>query len=115
MLAGLVRLELEILSAELQGVRMAGQPELLQSSTVGWVDFGLIFKFSTKVPVPLRFITYLPKLPKIATTKIFNLVTTPRYAAPYIRVQKFFFTKWTSWVSKDPGFYVDFKNINLSK
>jgi hypothetical protein len=31
----------------------------------------------------------------------------------YIEVQHFFFTIWTSWVSKDAEFYVDFKNINL--
>jgi hypothetical protein len=31
----------------------------------------------------------------------------------YIRVQKFFFTIWTSWVSKDAEFDVDFKNTNL--
>jgi hypothetical protein len=37
---------------------------------VGWVDFGLFFTFSTKVP--LRFVTYLPKVLKIATTKIFT-------------------------------------------
>jgi hypothetical protein len=27
---------------------------------------------------------------------------------------KFLFTIWTSWVSKDAEFYVDFKNINLA-
>jgi hypothetical protein len=32
---------------------------------LGWVDFGLFFAFSTKVP--LRFVTYLPKVPKTAT------------------------------------------------
>jgi hypothetical protein len=26
---------------------------------------------------------------------------------------KIFFTIWTSWVSKDAEFYVNFKNINL--
>jgi hypothetical protein len=31
----------------------------------------------------------------------------------YIEVQNFFFTIWTSWVSKDAEFYVDFKNINF--
>jgi hypothetical protein len=36
-----------------------------------WVDFGLFFTFSTKVP--LGFVTYLSKVPKIATTK--NFVT----------------------------------------
>jgi hypothetical protein len=30
----------------------------------------------------------------------------------YIEAQNFFFTIWTSWVSKDAEFYVDFKNIN---
>jgi hypothetical protein len=30
-----------------------------------------------------------------------------------IRVQKFLFTVWTLWVSKDAEFYIDFKNINL--
>jgi hypothetical protein len=38
---------------------------------VGWVDFGLFFTFSTKVP--LRFVTYLSKVPKIATKKNFCL------------------------------------------
>jgi hypothetical protein len=40
--------------------------------TLGWVDFGL-FTFSTKVP--LRFVIYLPKLPKIAKKNIFDPVT----------------------------------------
>jgi hypothetical protein len=31
----------------------------------------------------------------------------------YIRVLNFLFTIWTSWVSKDTEFDVDFKNINL--
>jgi hypothetical protein len=34
---------------------------------VGWVGFLTSFTFSTKVP--LRFGTYLPKVPKIAATK----------------------------------------------
>jgi hypothetical protein len=34
--------------------------------TLGWVDFGLFFTFSTKVP--LRFVTYLPEVPKKAKT-----------------------------------------------
>jgi hypothetical protein len=29
------------------------------------------------------------------------------------RGPKFVFTIWTSWVSKDAEFYVDFKNISL--
>jgi hypothetical protein len=31
----------------------------------------------------------------------------------YIEVQNFVFKRWTSWVSKDAEFYLDFKNINL--
>jgi hypothetical protein len=37
-----------------------------------------------------------------------SLVTT-FWVMYYIRVQKFFFTIWTSWGSKDAEFYVDFK------
>jgi hypothetical protein len=37
---------------------------------VGSIDFWLFFTFSTKVP--LRFVTYLPKVPKIAKK---NLLT----------------------------------------
>jgi hypothetical protein len=83
--------------------------------TVGWVDFRL-FTFSTKVP--LRFVIYLRKVPKIAKKKFFDPVTassliTTFWVMHYIRVKKFFFTIWTSWVSKDAEFYVDFKNINI--
>jgi hypothetical protein len=31
----------------------------------------------------------------------------------YLRVQKFVFTIWGWWVSKDAEFNVDFKNTNL--
>jgi hypothetical protein len=77
----------------------------------------LIFvTFSTKVP--LRFVTYLPKVQKIAKKNFVDPVTssslvTAFYDMHYIRVQNFFFTIWTSWVLKDAAFYVDFKNINL--
>jgi hypothetical protein len=41
--------------------------------TVGWVDFRLFFTFLTKVP--LRFVIYLPKGPKIAKKNFFDPVT----------------------------------------
>jgi hypothetical protein len=83
---------------------------------LGWVDFRLFFTFSTKVP--LRFVIYLPKVPKIAKKKFFYPVTasslvTTFWVMHYIGVQNFLFTIWTSWVAKDAEFYVDFKNINL--
>jgi hypothetical protein len=79
---------------------------------VGW--FWTFFTFSTKVP--LRFVAYLPKVPKIAK-KCFDPVTssslvTTFWVMHYIRVQHFFFTIWTSWVSKDAEFYVEFKIVN---
>jgi hypothetical protein len=51
---------------------------------LGWVDIG------TGTKVPLKFVTYISKVTK-----------------------KSVLTQWTSWVSKDAEFYVDFKNINL--
>jgi hypothetical protein len=50
--------------------------------------------------------------------KLFDPVTASSSVTTFwvmhnIRVQNFFFTIWTSWVSKDAEFYVDFKNINL--
>jgi hypothetical protein len=69
--------------------------------TVGWVYFGPFFKFSTKVP--LRFF-----YPVTAS----SLVPT-FWVMHYIRIKFFFFRIWTSWVSKDLEFYVDFTNINF--
>jgi hypothetical protein len=64
------------------------------------------FTFSTKVP--LRFVTYLPKVRKIEKNFFFDPVTASSL------VKTFWVTIWTSWVSKDAEFYVDFKNIHLS-
>jgi hypothetical protein len=74
-----------------------------------------IFTFSTKVP--LRFGTYLKKSTENSNKNVFDPVTasslvTTFWVMHYIRVQNFLFTIWTSWVSKDAEFYVDFKNIN---
>jgi hypothetical protein len=74
--------------------------------------------FSTQVP--LTFVTCLPKVAKIATKQFLDPVTssslvTTFWVMHYIRVQTNFFTIWTSWVSKDGEFYVDFKNINIPK
>jgi hypothetical protein len=41
--------------------------------TLGWIDFWLFFTFLTKVP--LRFVTYLPKVPRIAKKILFDPVT----------------------------------------
>jgi hypothetical protein len=59
-------------------------------------DFGLTF--STKVP--LRFVAYLPKVPKISKKKLFDPVTASSlvmtfWVMHYIRVQNFLFTIWT--------------------
>jgi hypothetical protein len=77
--------------------------------------FWTFFTFSTKVP--LGFVTYLPKIPKIAKKNLFDPVTSSSllmtfWVMHYIRGQHFLFTIWTSWVSKDAEFYADFKNIN---
>jgi hypothetical protein len=89
---------------------------LLVHCSVGWVDFGH-FKFSTKVPV--GFVTYISKVTN-STEYFFYPVTASSFVMTYWVMhycihgaKHFFFTKWTSWVSKDAEFYVDFKNINL--
>jgi hypothetical protein len=67
--------------------------------------------------VPLRFVKNQRKKTKIAK-KLFlpsdlfiighDFLGHGLYKGP-----KFFFPIWTSWVSKDTEFHVDFKNINL--
>jgi hypothetical protein len=61
---------------------------------------------------------YLSKIMKIIKKKYFDPVTASSlvktfWVMHYIEVINCFFTIWTSWVSKDAIFYVDFKNINL--
>jgi hypothetical protein len=76
-----------------------------------WVDIG------TGTKVPLRFVTYLLKVTKI-NEKVFwpsdhFIVGQNVLGHALYRGQNIFFTIWTSWISKDAEFYVDFKNINL--
>jgi hypothetical protein len=64
---------------------------------LGWVDFGLFLTFSTKVP--LGFVTYLPKVPKIAKQIVLTQSALHRCSQlfgsfwHYQRVQKFFSSK----------------------
>jgi hypothetical protein len=67
----------------------------------------------------MRFVKYLPKVLKIVKQNFepsdlfiigHNFLGHTLYS---IRVQNFLFTIWTSRVSKDAEFYIDFKNINL--
>jgi hypothetical protein len=95
---------------------MDGQLAPLNSlRPVGWIDFGL-FTFSTKVPPE---ICYIPSKSTENSKKTFILpsdhfiIGHDCLGMHYIRVKKFLFTIWTSWVSKDAEFYVDFKHINL--
>jgi hypothetical protein len=94
-------------------LKLSPQDSILYNR-VGW--FWTCFTFSTKVP--LRFLTYISKVPKIAKQNFFDPLTASSLATTfwvmhYIRVKTFLFTIWTSWVSKDAEYYVHFKNINL--
>jgi hypothetical protein len=76
--------------------------------TVGWVDFGLFFTFSTNVP--LRFVTY----------KKFFLPSSRFFIGHYFLGHALykgptFFSQYELYgYQKTPNFYIDFKNINLS-
>jgi hypothetical protein len=65
------------------------------------------FTFPTKVP--LRFVTYLPKVAKIFV----GPVTSSSLGHALYKDKKIFFTIWMPWVSKDAEFYGDCKNLNL--
>jgi hypothetical protein len=88
-------------------------PELtvLCDYTLGWVDFGVFFKFSTKVH--LRFVTYcaFQKHRKKPTKFCWP---SDCFIIGHERSKIFFLTMWTSWwypwVLKDTELYVDFKN-----
>jgi hypothetical protein len=76
---------------------------------------GLILELEQKYPWGL--LPTFQKSQKI-TKKCFDPVTASSlvktfWVMHYIRVKKNFFTIWTSWVSKDAEFYIDFKHINL--
>jgi hypothetical protein len=73
--------------------------------------------FTFSIKVPLRFVTDLPKVPKKAKkifcpSDLFIIGHGFLGHALYKGKKNFFFTIWTSWVSKDAEFYVDLKNIN---
>jgi hypothetical protein len=72
-----------------------------------WVDI----ETGAKVPK----VCYIPfKSDENNQKKCFDPVTASSFwVMHYKEVQKFVFTIWTSWVSKDAEFYVDFKNIKL--
>jgi hypothetical protein len=100
--------------AQLFALLKAARWLMYEYCTLGWVDFGL-FTFSTKVP--MRFVIYLPKLPKIAK-KIFLTQWPLHYRSLLFgwctrRVQNFFIHNMGFMVSEDAEFYLDFKNINL--
>jgi hypothetical protein len=57
--------------------------------------------FTLSKTVPLRFVTYLPKIGH-------DFLGHALY-----RAQTFLIQIWISWISKNAEFYVDFKNINL--
>jgi hypothetical protein len=85
-----------------------------QYCIIGWVYFGLFFIYNKSTPK----ICYIPSKSTESSNKKFldpmtasSLVTT-FWFMHYIRVQNFLVTIWTSWVSKDAEFYVNFKNIN---
>jgi hypothetical protein len=83
--------------------------------TLGWVDFGLFYILNKSTLA----ICYIPsKSTENSKKNVFDPVTasslvTTFWVMHHINVKKNFFTIWTSWVSKDAEFYVDFKNINL--
>jgi hypothetical protein len=80
---------------------------ILGECTIGWVDIG------TRTKVPLKFVTYHSKITKINDPVTASSLVKTFWVMHYTEVQNFFPTIWTSWVSKDAEFYVDFKNINL--
>jgi hypothetical protein len=91
------------------GKHMPVQPDW----PVRWVDIG------TRTKVPLRFVIYLSKATKI-NEKVFrpsdrfivcqNILGHALYRG---KIVCFHNTIWTSWVSNDAEFCVEFKNINL--